>query len=36
MEHVYAVELAASDLFGAQADHTVVLDVWEPDLEEAT
>jgi nitrile hydratase len=36
MEHVYAVAFAASDLFGPQADHTVVVDVWEPDLEEAT
>jgi nitrile hydratase len=36
MEHVYAVEFVASDLFGAQADHLVVLDVWEPDLEDAT
>ena len=36
MEHVYAVALSAADLFGPAADHTVVVDVWESDLEEAT
>jgi nitrile hydratase len=34
MEHVYAVAFAAADLFGTGADHTVVVDIWEPDLEE--
>jgi nitrile hydratase len=33
MEHVYAVEFAASDVFGADADHVLVLDIWERDLE---
>lgn len=35
MEHVYAVALAASDVFGGDATHTLVVDVWERDLEEA-
>jgi hypothetical protein len=34
MEHVYAVAFPAAELFDAEADHTVVLDVWERDLEE--
>ena len=33
-EHVYAVAVAASDVFGPDADHTLVVDVWERDLEE--
>jgi hypothetical protein len=36
MEHVYSVAFPASELFGATADHTLVVDVWERDLEEAT
>jgi hypothetical protein len=32
--HVYTVAFAASELFGPDADHTVVVDVWESDLEE--
>jgi len=37
MEHVYSVAFPAAELFGAgAADHTVVVDVWERDLEEAT
>ena len=36
MEHVYAVGFAGRELFGPRADHTVVVDVWELDLEEAT
>ena len=36
VEHVYSVSFAAGDLFGAAADHTVVVDVWERDLEEAS
>jgi hypothetical protein len=35
LEHVYAVGFPAADLFGGDADHTVVVDVWERDLEEA-
>jgi hypothetical protein len=35
-EHVYAVEFPASDLFGPDADHVLVVDVWESDLEPAT
>jgi nitrile hydratase subunit beta len=35
MEHIYAVAIPAADLFGNDADHTVVVDVWERDLEEA-
>jgi hypothetical protein len=35
MEHVYAVAFYASDLFGPDADHVVVVDIWERDLEEA-
>jgi hypothetical protein len=27
------VEFPASELFGADADHVVVVDVWESDLE---
>ncbi len=34
MEHVYAVAFAGEELFGAGADHTLVVDVWERDLEE--
>jgi len=34
MEHVYAVAFPAEELFGPAADHTVVVDVWESDLEE--
>jgi nitrile hydratase len=36
MEHVYAVAFPADELFGDDADHTLVVDVWESDLEEAT
>jgi nitrile hydratase len=32
-EHVYAVAFDARELFGPDADHTMVLDVWESDLE---
>jgi nitrile hydratase len=35
MEHIYTVSFPAADLFGAGADHTVTVDVWERDLEEA-
>ncbi len=35
-EHVYSVAFPAFELFGPGADHTVVVDVWESDLEEAT
>ena len=35
MEHVYAVAFAGRDVFGPDADHVVVVDVWERDLEEA-
>jgi nitrile hydratase len=35
-EHVYAVAFDAHELFGSDADHTLVLDVWESDLEEAS
>jgi nitrile hydratase len=35
-EHVYAVAFDARELFGSDADHTIVLDVWESDLEEAS
>ena len=34
MEHVYAVAFPANELFGDDADHTLVVDVWESDLEE--
>ncbi|HKA05412.1 MAG TPA: SH3-like domain-containing protein [Acidimicrobiales bacterium] len=34
-EHVYAVAFAGRDVFGPDADHVVVVDVWERDLEEA-
>ena len=33
-ELVYTVTFAASDLFGAAADHTVTADLGESDLEE--
>ncbi len=33
-EHVYAVAFAGRDVFGSDADHVVVVDVWERDLEE--
>jgi nitrile hydratase subunit beta len=36
MEHVYAVAFPASELFGTDADHNLVVDVWERDLEEET
>jgi hypothetical protein len=36
MEHVYAVAFPAEHLFGPGADHTVVVDVWERDLEGVT
>ena len=36
MEHVYAVAFPAAELFGGDADHTLLVDVWESDLEEAT
>lgn len=36
MEHVYAVAIAGRDVFGPEATHTLVVDVWERDLEEAT
>jgi nitrile hydratase len=35
-EHVYAVAFDGRDLFGPGADHVVVVDVWERDLEEAS
>jgi nitrile hydratase len=35
-DHVYAVAFDARELFGPEADHTIVLDVWERDLEEAS
>jgi hypothetical protein len=35
MGHIYAVAFPAADLFGAGADHTVLVDIWERDLEEA-
>jgi nitrile hydratase subunit beta len=35
MEHVYAVAFDGRDLFGPDAGHVVVVDVWERDLEEA-
>jgi hypothetical protein len=34
MEHVYAVAFDGRDVFGPDADHVVVADVWERDLEE--
>lgn len=34
-EHVYAVSLDAADVFGAGAEHTLLVDIWEGDLEEA-
>jgi hypothetical protein len=34
MEHVYAVAFEGRVVFGADADHTVVVDIWERDLEE--
>lgn len=33
-EHVYAVAVPAREVFGPGADHTLVVDVWERDLEE--
>jgi hypothetical protein len=36
MEHVYAVAFSAAELFGRDADHTLVVDVWESDLQEET
>jgi nitrile hydratase subunit beta len=36
MEHVYAVAFDGRDLFGPDAGHVVVVDVWERDLEEAS
>jgi len=36
VEHVYAVAFDGQDLFGPDADHVVVVDVWERDLEEAS
>ena len=36
MEHVYAVTFDGRDLFGPDAGHVVVVDVWERDLEEAS
>ncbi len=36
MEHVYAVAFDGRDLFGRDAGHVVVVDVWERDLEEAS
>jgi nitrile hydratase len=35
-EHVYAIEFPARELFGPDADHVVVVDVWESDLEPVT
>jgi nitrile hydratase len=35
-EHVYAIEFDAEELFGPGADHRVVVDVWESDLQPAT
>ena len=35
-EHVYAVSFDAGELFGADADHTLLVDIWERDLEDAT
>lgn len=35
VEHIYAVEFEARELFGPNADHMLVVDVWESDLEEA-
>ncbi len=34
MEHIYGVAFSAADLFGA-GDHTLLVDIWERDLEEA-
>jgi nitrile hydratase len=34
MGHVYSVEFDASELFGPEADHVLVVDIWERDLEE--
>jgi len=36
MEQVYTVAFDGRDLFGPAADHVVVVDVWERDLEEAS
>ena len=36
VEHVYAVAFDGRELFGSDADHVVVVDVWERDLEEAS
>ena len=35
-EHVYAVSFDAADVFGPDATHTLLVDIWERDLEEAT
>ena len=35
-EHVYAVSLDAADVFGPDATHTLLIDIWERDLEDAT
>jgi nitrile hydratase len=34
MSHVYSVEFDGRDLFGPGADHALVVDIWEADLEE--
>ena len=34
-EHVYAVAFDATAIFGPEATHTLVVDIWERDLEEA-
>ena len=35
-EHVYAVSFDAANVFGPDATHTLLVDIWERDLEEAT
>lgn len=35
-EHVYAVSLDAAAVFGPDATHTLLIDIWERDLEDAT
>jgi hypothetical protein len=35
-EHVYAIAFRGRDLFGPDADHVIVVDVWERDLEEVS
>ena len=35
-EHVYAVSFDAADVFGPDATHTLLVDIWERDLEDAT